>query len=125
MITRTTLQTFMKTATMGFIVLASTLLAPRTIAAANADKPNVIVILTDDQGWGDLSVHGNTNISTPNIDRLASQGMAFDRFYVCPICSPTRASIMTGQNPARHGMTAPAAQSKYTFSRSRNASTGS
>ncbi|MGI9442641.1 MAG: sulfatase-like hydrolase/transferase, partial [Rubripirellula sp.] len=47
--------------------------------SAHADKPNVIVILTDDQGWGDLSVHGNTNISTPNIDRLASQGMALDR----------------------------------------------
>ena len=72
------------------------------VASADADKPNVIVILTDDQGWGDLSVHGNTNISTPNIDRLASQGMAFDRFYVCPICSPTRAEFMTGATtPAR------------------------
>ena len=69
--------------------------------SADADKPNVIVILTDDQGWGDLSVHGNTNISTPNIDRLASQGMALDRFYVCPICSPTRAEFMTGRyNPS-------------------------
>lgn len=74
------------------------------IASANADKPNVIVILTDDQGWGDLSVHGNTNISTPNIDRLASQGMAFDRFYVCPICSPTRAEFMTGRYNPRTGV---------------------
>ena len=61
-----------------------------------ARSPNIIVILTDDQGWGDLSVHGNANISTPNIDRLAAQGMALDRFYVCPICSPTRAEFMTG-----------------------------
>ena len=72
--------------------------------SADADKPNVIVILTDDQGWGDLSVHGNTNISTPNIDRLASQGMAFDRFYVCPICSPTRAEFMTGRYNPRTGV---------------------
>ena len=71
--------------------------------SAHADKPNIIVILTDDQGWGDLSVHGNTNISTPNIDRLASQGMALDRFYVCPICSPTRAEFMTGRYNPRTG----------------------
>jgi arylsulfatase A-like enzyme len=69
-----------------------------------ARSPNVIVILTDDQGWGDLSVHGNTNISTPNIDRLASQGMALDRFYVCPICSPTRAEFMTGRYNPRTGV---------------------
>ena len=74
------------------------------IASAHADKPNVIIILTDDQGWGDLSVHGNTNISTPNIDRLASQGMALDRFYVCPICSPTRAEFMTGRYNPRTGV---------------------
>tara|TARA_Y100000588_G_scaffold255149_1_gene269686 strand:- start:4134 stop:5963 length:1830 start_codon:yes stop_codon:yes gene_type:complete len=69
-----------------------------------ADKPNVIVILTDDQGWGDLSIHGNTNLDTPNIDRLASQGMEFERFYVCPICSPTRAEFMTGRYNPRTGV---------------------
>ncbi len=74
------------------------------LTTAHADKPNIIVILTDDQGWGDLSVHGNTNISTPNIDRLASQGMALDRFYVCPICSPTRAEFMTGRYNPRTGV---------------------
>lgn len=73
-------------------------------ASAFADKPNVIVILTDDQGWGDLSIHGNTNISTPNIDRLASQGMELERFYVCPICSPTRAEFMTGRYNPRTGV---------------------
>lgn len=73
-------------------------------ASALADKPNVIVILTDDQGWGDLSVHGNTNISTPNIDRLAAQGMELERFYVCPICSPTRAEFMTGRYNPRTGV---------------------
>ena len=65
------------------------------------DRPNVVIILSDDQGWGDLSVHGNTNLDTPNIDRLASQGMELERFYVCPICSPTRAEFLTGRsNPS-------------------------
>ena len=60
-------------------------------------KPNVVVILTDDQGWGDLSINGNTNLSTPNIDSLARDGARFDRFYVCPVCSPTRAEFLTGR----------------------------
>ena len=59
--------------------------------AIGADRPNVLVILTDDQGWGDLSINGNTNLSTPNIDQLGKEGAVFDRFYVCPVCSPTRA----------------------------------
>ena len=48
-------------------------------------KPNILVILTDDQGWGDLSVHGNTNLDTPHVDSLARDGALFDRFYVCPV----------------------------------------
>ncbi|MEM6689379.1 MAG: arylsulfatase [Planctomycetota bacterium] len=74
---------------------------------ADADinqRPNVIVILTDDQGWGDLSIHGNTAISTPNIDQLANDGAQFDRFYVCPVCSPTRAEFLTGRNHVRCGV---------------------
>ena len=69
-----------------------------------AEQPNIIVFLTDDQGWGDLSVHGNTNLSTPNIDRLAAQGMELERFYVAPICSPTRAEFMTGRYNPRTGV---------------------
>ena len=68
------------------------------------EKPNVIVILTDDQGWGDLSFHGNTNLNTPNIDRLADGGTSFDRFYVCPVCSPTRAELLTGRYHPRMGV---------------------
>ena len=71
---------------------------------SGAERPNIVVILTDDQGWGDLSVHGNTNLNTPNIDRLASQGMELERFYVCPICSPTRAEFMTGRYNPRTGV---------------------
>ncbi|MBF0199113.1 MAG: arylsulfatase, partial [Planctomycetes bacterium] len=67
-------------------------------------KPNVIMILTDDQGWGDLSLNGNKNLSTPNIDSLAHQGAMFDRFYVCPVCSPTRAEVLTGRYHQRSGV---------------------
>lgn len=66
--------------------------------------PNVVLILTDDQGWGDLSHSGNPNLSTPNIDALASQGVSFDRFYVSPVCSPTRAEILTGRYHLRGGV---------------------
>lgn len=69
-----------------------------------AEKPNVVVILSDDQGWGDLSVHGNTNLSTPNIDSLARDGALFDRFFVCPVCSPTRAEFLTGRYHPRGGV---------------------
>jgi arylsulfatase A-like enzyme len=72
--------------------------------AAAADQPNVVVFLTDDQGWGDLSVHGNTNLSTPHIDSLAKDGALFERFFVCPVCSPTRAEFLTGRYHARGGV---------------------
>jgi arylsulfatase A-like enzyme len=63
-----------------------------------------VVILADDQGWGDLSVNGNTNLSTPNIDSLAKDGAAFERFYVCPVCAPTRAEFLTGRYFPRTGV---------------------
>ena len=76
-----------------------------TVSAQTSGRPpNVVVILADDQGWGDLSVHGNTNLSTPNIDSLARDGALFDRFYVCPVCAPTRAEYMTGRYHARGGV---------------------
>jgi arylsulfatase A-like enzyme len=66
--------------------------------------PNIILILTDDQGWGDLSMTGNTNISTPNIDQLARDGVFLERFYVSPVCSPTRAELLTGRYHVRGGV---------------------
>ena len=69
-----------------------------------AERPNIVVILTDDQGWGDLHIHGNTALSTPNIDRMAGDGAQFDRFYVCPVCSPTRAEFLTGRHHVRCGV---------------------
>jgi len=71
---------------------------------AMAQHPNVVVLLSDDQGWGDLSLHGNTNLATPNIDSLGRDGVMFDRFYVCPVCSPTRAEFLTGRYHARDGV---------------------
>ena len=70
-----------------------------------ADRPpNIVVILSDDQGWGDLSLNGNQNLSTPRIDSLARDGARFDRFYVCPVCSPTRAEFLTGRYHPRGGV---------------------
>jgi arylsulfatase A-like enzyme len=73
------------------------------ILTAN-DRPNIVVILTDDQGWGDLSLHGNPNLSTPRIDDLARQGAQIEHFYVCPVCSPTRAEFLTGRYHTRMGV---------------------
>ena len=67
-------------------------------------KPNVVVFLTDDQGWGDLSMSGNSNLATPHLDSLARDGASFDRFYACPVCSPTRAEFLTGRHHVRSGV---------------------
>jgi arylsulfatase A len=66
--------------------------------------PNVLLILTDDHGYGDLSLHGNPHLRTPNLDRLARQGLEFTRFYVSPVCAPTRASLLTGRYNLRCGV---------------------
>lgn len=73
-------------------------------AAERAARPNVLVILADDQGWGDLSIHGNSNLATPNIDRLARDGAQLENFFVCPLCSPTRAEFLTGRYYPRTGV---------------------
>ena len=75
---------------------------------AEAAKPNIVVILTDDLGWIDTGVYGSQYYETPNIDRLAERGMRFTNAYsASPYCSPTRAAIMTGQDPGRLHLTAP------------------
>ncbi len=68
------------------------------------EKPNILIFLSDDQGWGDLSINGNTNLSTPNIDNIGKNGAIFDRFYVSPVCSPTRAELLTGKYFFRSGV---------------------
>lgn len=69
-----------------------------------ADPPNVLLILTDDQGWGDLGSSGNELLSTPTIDALANESVRLDRFYVSPVCAPTRAALLTGRYPERSGV---------------------
>lgn len=73
-------------------------------AAMAESRHNVVIILADDQGWGDLSIHGNKNLSTPNIDTLAKDGALFDRFFVCRVCAPTRAEFLTGRYYPRTGV---------------------
>ncbi len=68
------------------------------------DRPNIVLILADDQGWGDLGLTGNTNLRTPNIDAIAANGITFDHFYVSPVCSPTRAELLTGRYFPRLGV---------------------
>ncbi len=72
--------------------------------AAEAVKPNVVVFLADDAGWGDFSQSGNPQVSTPMIDSIATEGVSLDRFFVCPVCSPTRAEFLTGRYYPRGGV---------------------
>lgn len=67
-------------------------------------RPNVVVILTDDQGYGDFSLRRNPILKTPNLDRLAGESVEFTRFSVSPVCAPTRAALMTGRYPLRTGV---------------------
>ena len=86
---------------------AAAMALPRALRGAEAGprrRPNIIIVLADDQGWGDLSVHGNVNLATPNIDSLARTGALFERFFVCPVCSPTRAEFLTGRYHPRGGV---------------------
>ncbi len=77
--------------------------ASRIAAAAPAPRPNILFILSDDQGWADVGFHGG-DLKTPNLDRLAAAGARLEQFYVQPVCSPTRAALMTGRYPIRYGL---------------------
>jgi len=82
-------------------VIATSILASAQVAAS--ERPNIVVIVADDLGWADVGYHGG-NIDTPSLDRLAEQGVQLNRFYTTPICSPTRAALMTGRDPIRLGV---------------------
>ncbi len=71
-------------------------------AGSTPKGPNIVILLADDLGWTDVSFHGG-NIATPNIDRIAAEGAELSRYYVAPVCSPTRAGLMTGRYPIRFG----------------------
>jgi arylsulfatase A-like enzyme len=82
--------------------------------AAAADKPNILYILADDLGWKDVGFHGS-DIRTPNIDKLAEGGVQLDQFYVQPMCTPTRAALMTGRYPFRYGLQTAVIPSSHTY----------
>lgn len=87
------------------IFLSLNLFAQQRANNSTTERPNIIFIFIDDMGYSDLSASGNFKIETPNIDRLAKEGIKFTNFYVAsPICSPSRVAVMTGQYPARHGI---------------------
>jgi hypothetical protein len=93
------------------LIAAATLLVPAPAMAA--DKPNIVLIVSDDTGYGDLGPYGGAEgrgMPTPNIDRLADEGMTFFDFYAQPSCTPGRAAIQTGRIPNRSGMTTVAFQ---------------
>lgn len=81
------------------------LTALATISSINAQKhPNVILIVTDDQGYGDLGITGNPHVKTPNIDKFARESVRFNNFYVSPVSAPTRSSLLTGRYSMRTGV---------------------
>ena len=76
-------------------------------AVAQREKPNIIMLMSDDQGWGDVGFNGNKVLKTPHLDKMAKEGVTFERFYaVSPLCSPTRGSCLTGRYPFRFGILA-------------------
>ncbi|MGQ8335306.1 arylsulfatase [Sunxiuqinia sp. A32] len=77
---------------------------PQTTQAKDVIHPNVVLIITDDQGYGDLGVNGNPHVITPVIDHFASESIRFNQFYVSPVCAPTRSSLMTGRFSLRTGV---------------------
>ena len=77
---------------------------PLAVSAAATRRPNVVLLVSDDQGFGDLSLHGNPTLNTPNLDRIAQEGVEFTQFHVNPVCSPTRASLLTGRYCYRTGV---------------------
>ena len=91
--------------TLRLPLIAGCLLALATSAFAQGAKPNIILILADDLGWADLGCFGNKFNETPNIDRLAREGLRFTQFYAGPVCSPTRTNLQSGQDQARFGIT--------------------
>jgi arylsulfatase A-like enzyme len=90
---------------MKLLVPALVLLLASPSLIAAADRPNIILVMADDQGWGDMAYNGHPVLKTPNFDKAAATGLQFERFYAAaPVCSPTRASVMTGRHPNRMGV---------------------
>jgi arylsulfatase A-like enzyme len=96
---------FLKLAGIGGVTIAFGGRSRASVRSLAGTRPNIILIMTDDQGYGELGCHGNPMIKTPNLDRLYHQSVRFTDFHVSPTCSPTRASLMTGRHEFRSGVT--------------------
>ena len=88
---------------LAFVIAASPCLGSTTADAESSRPPNVILIMTDDQGYGDLSCHGNPILKTPHLDQLSQESIRLTNFHVSPFCTPTRAALMSGRYPGRTG----------------------
>jgi arylsulfatase A-like enzyme len=87
-----------------FLAITSIVVAAHTMSMA-AERPNIVLIMADDLGWGDTGYNGNKIIKTPHLDKMAAEGLQMNRFYsASAVCSPTRASVLTGRNPNRVGV---------------------
>ena len=93
---------FIKTAAIGGATLALQGCSTSRSVGSSRQPPNIVLILADDLGWNDVGYHGS-EIRTPNIDRIAGEGVELNRFYATPICSPTRCGMLTGRSPIRYG----------------------
>jgi arylsulfatase A-like enzyme len=100
---------------LGFAVFAAYAFAGLSVPVYAADKqPNIVYIVSDDQGWKDVGYHGS-DIKTPNIDRLAATGVRLEQFYAEPMCTPTRAALMTGRYPFRYGLQTAVIPASYSY----------
>ena len=107
------------TANLSTFVAMTTVLLPASLtvsvsARAQSNKPNIVYIVSDDQGWKDVGYHGS-DIKTPNIDSLAAGGTRLEQFYAQPMCTPTRAALMTGRYPFRYGLQTAVIPSGHTY----------
>jgi len=85
------------------IIIACATCAFTSPVCASDEKPNIVYIVADDLGWKDVGFHGS-DIRTPNLDKLATNGLRLEQFYAQPMCTPTRAALMTGRYPFRYGL---------------------
>ena len=85
--------------------LSSLLVALLALPVFSAEKPNIIWVLTDDQGYGDVAAHGHPFIKTPNLDALYAKSVRMKNFHVSPTCAPSRAALMSGMSPFKVGVT--------------------
>jgi len=94
---------------LSFAFSLAAVLLPAAVGVAEGGiagkRPNIILLLTDDQGYGDISAHGNPVLKTPNLDKLRAEGVRFTDFHVSPTCSPTRSALMTGRHEFKNGVT--------------------